>query len=55
MKKINRFDVIDEQYRKLKEKLESTADIQEKNLLFRRMINLLNVMEFLLSPPELPN
>lgn len=55
MKKINRFEVVYEQYQKLNEKLNLTADIQEKNLLFRRMINLLNVLEFLSSRPELPN
>ena len=42
MKKINRFEIVYEQYRKLGEKLSLTSDIREKNLLFRRMINLLN-------------
>ncbi len=30
-------------------KLKSTRDVQEKNKLFRRLTNLLAVMEFLLS------
>jgi hypothetical protein len=49
VKKINPFDTAYEQYRRLAEKAESTSDVQEKNLIFRRRINLLGVMGFLLS------
>lgn len=49
MKKLNPFDLAYEQYRLLKEKLYSTRDPQEKNILFRRLTNLLAVMEFLVS------
>jgi len=43
------FDLAYEQYQLLKEKLSSTRDPQEKNILFRRLTNLLAVMEFLVS------
>jgi hypothetical protein len=49
MKKANPFVIVSEQYRHLKEKLESTHNVQEKNVIFRRLINLLGVMEFLIS------
>lgn len=49
MKKVNPFDLAYEQYRLLKEKLKVTRDVQEKNVLFRRLANLLAVMEFLTS------
>jgi hypothetical protein len=52
MKKINSFDTAYEQYLRVAEKTSSTTDIQEKNLIFRRRINLLSVMEFLLSEPQ---
>jgi hypothetical protein len=49
LKKINPFDVAYEQYKLLKERLRATRDPQEKNLLFKRLANLLAVMEFLTS------
>lgn len=49
MKKINPFDLAYEQYQLLKEKIKSTGDAQEKNILFKRLTNLLAVMEFLVS------
>ena len=55
MKKINPFDTAYDQYLRLREKAESTIDIQEKNLNFRRRINLLSVMQFLLTDPNLSN
>ena len=55
MKKINPFETAYEQYRRLSEKAQSTVDIQEKNLIFRRRINLLGVMQFLLTEPPLSN
>lgn len=48
-KKINPTEVVQEQYQRLKERLESTCDIREKNILFRRLANLLTVMQFLIS------
>lgn len=55
MKKINPFDTAYEQYLRLTEKAQSTADMQEKNLIFRRRINLLRVMQFLLTEPNPSN
>jgi hypothetical protein len=48
-RKLNPFDVAYDQYKMLKEKLGSTRDVQEKNVLFKRLTNLLAVMEFLVS------
>ena len=52
-KKINPFDTAYEQYLRLGEKAQSTIDIREKNLIFRRRINLIGVMQFLLTEPKL--
>lgn len=49
MKKINPIDVVQDQYQQLKEKLKSTCDVREKNILFRRLLNLTGVLEFLIS------
>ena len=49
MEKINPLEVVQEQYKNLKEKLKSTHDIREKNVLFQRLINLAGVMQFLIS------
>ena len=51
-KKISPFDTAYQQYLTLAEKAQSTIDIQEKNLIFRRRINLLGVMQFLLTQPK---
>jgi len=48
-KKINPFDTAYEQYRLLSEQGKAVNDITEKNLNFRRRINLLGVMQFLLT------
>jgi hypothetical protein len=37
------------QYQFLKDKLRSTHDIREKNVLFKRLINLAGVMQFVIS------
>jgi hypothetical protein len=55
VKKINPFDTAYDQYRRLAEKTKSTSDIQEKNLIFRRRLNLLGVMQFLLTESTLSN
>jgi len=49
LKKVKPFDIAYEQYQLLKEKLRSTCDVQEKNVIFKRLANLLAVMEFLAS------
>lgn len=43
------FDLVQEQYQFLMAKFTTTRDVQEKNVLFKRLTNLLAVMEFLLS------
>ena len=54
LKKMNPFDLAFEQYQLLKAKLSSTGDPQEKNVLFKRLVNLLAVMEFLVSLNKAP-
>lgn len=49
MKTPKPLDLVIDQYQILMTKLKSTRDVQEKNKLFRRLANLLAVMEFLLS------
>lgn len=49
MKKPKPFDLAYEQYQLLMAKFKATKDVQEKNRLFRRLTNLLAVMEFLIS------
>jgi hypothetical protein len=49
IKKINPLEVVQEQYQNLKGKLRSTRDVREKNVLFKRLINLAGVMQFLIS------
>ncbi len=49
MKKINPLEVVQEQYHYLREKLKSTQDVRERNVLFKRLINLVGVMQFLMS------
>jgi hypothetical protein len=48
-KKINPLDLVQEQYQSLKEKLRSARDVHEKQVIFRRLVNLLGVMQFLIS------
>jgi ubiquinone biosynthesis protein Coq4 len=49
MNKINPLEVVQEQYHYLKEKLRSTHDVREMKVIVKRLINLLGVMEFLIS------
>ena len=49
LKKINPLEVVQEQYQNLKGKLRSTRDAREKNVLFKRLVNLAGVMQFLIS------
>lgn len=53
-KKLSPFDMAHEQYLLLKERLSSTGDPQEKNVIFKRLVNLLAVMEFLISLNKTP-
>jgi hypothetical protein len=55
MKRINPFNLAFEQYRSLTEKTNTTNDMQEKNIILRRRINLLRVMAFLLLETRQPN
>lgn len=52
--KVSPFDLAFEQYQLLKNRLSSTGDPQEKNVLFKRLVNLLAVMEFLVSLNKTP-
>ncbi|GFO68176.1 hypothetical protein GMLC_17550 [Geomonas limicola] len=54
MSKVNPFDLAYEQYQLLKAKLTSTGDPREKNQIFKRLLNLLAVMEFLTSLNKVP-
>lgn len=54
MRKVNPFDMAYEQYQLLNAKLRLTGDPKEKNRLFRRLVNLLAVMEFLVSLNKVP-
>ena len=54
MNNLKPFDLALEQYQLLKEKLSSTGDAQEKNKLFKRLVNLLAVMQFLVSLNKMP-
>lgn len=47
--KFNPVDAMYEQYQQLKERFASACDPEEKSRLFRRLTNLLGVMEFLIS------
>jgi hypothetical protein len=49
MNKINPLEVVQEQYQYLKEKLRSTHDAREMKVIVKRLINLVGVMEFLIS------
>lgn len=52
MKTVSPFEISFEQYNLLKEKMKSTGDVKEKNKLFKRMANLLSVMEFLITQSQ---
>ena len=47
MKKVNPFNLAYEQYQMLQKKFGSTGDAKEKQILTKRLTNLLAVMEFL--------
>lgn len=54
MKTLNPIDLVNEQYQLLMSKLNATRDLQEKNKIFRRLANLVAVMEFLISLNKAP-
>jgi hypothetical protein len=47
MKEQRAFEIAFDQYRQLRENLTATADMAEKNRIYRRLVNLLDVMTFL--------
>ncbi|HET6419874.1 MAG TPA: hypothetical protein VFG19_06950 [Geobacteraceae bacterium] len=49
IKEVNPLDLVKDQYRNLKEKFRSAGDAKEKKVIFRRLVNLLGVMQFLIS------
>jgi hypothetical protein len=49
IKEINPLDLVKDQYQNLKEKFRSARDDKEKKVIFRRLVNLLGVMQFLIS------
>ena len=49
MKRINPFNLINHQYKMLKYKFNLTGDLEKRKVLSKRLINLIAVMEFLLS------
>jgi hypothetical protein len=52
-KRLKSIEITRNQYQNLREKLVSSNNIEEKNVIYRRMINLLEVMEFLNRQNEL--
>ncbi|HJV64252.1 MAG TPA: hypothetical protein VJ550_00820 [Geomonas sp.] len=46
-KRFKSIEIANSQYQNLKEMLKSCKDIEERNLIYRRMINLLEVIDFL--------
>jgi hypothetical protein len=49
MKNISPLEVVQEQYLHLKNKLRSTEDVQERKIILKRIVNLVGVMQFLIS------
>lgn len=54
LKNLKPLELVTEQYQLLKSRLNTTKDPQEKNRLFRRLANLVAVMEFLVSLNKTP-
>ncbi len=48
-KNINPLDLVYEQFQQLREKFKNTGDLQERKVLLRRLINLVGVIQFLMS------
>ena len=46
-KKFKALEIANAQYENLKDKLSNSTNIEERNLIYRRMINLLEVINFL--------
>jgi len=55
LKRKKGMDLAKEQYQQLREKLHSTDDIREKNVIYRRLTNLLDVLQFLNSHKGMAN
>ena len=48
-KRINPLDLVYDQFRQLKERLKTTGDAQERKVLLRRLVNIVGVIQFLLT------
>ncbi len=48
-KRINPLDLVYDQFRQLKERLRTTGDAQERKVLLRRLVNIVGVIQFLLT------
>ncbi|UFS69922.1 hypothetical protein LPW11_18795 [Geomonas sp. RF6] len=55
MKKVDPLVVVNEQYQLLKERLYAARNAQEKNVILRRLVNLLGVMQFLITSSKVPH
>ncbi len=49
IKNINPLDLVYEQFQQLKGKLKATCDAGEKKILLKRLVNLVGVIQFLLT------
>jgi hypothetical protein len=49
MESLDPFNVVHSQYKLLSERLDSTSSAKEVGILFKRLVNLIAVMEFLIS------
>jgi predicted nuclease with TOPRIM domain len=49
LRKINSLEIVKEHYQNIKGKFKSTQDTHEKTILFKRLVNLAGVMQFLIS------
>jgi len=54
-KKVDPLALVNEQYQILKEKLYAARNAQEKHVILRRLVNLLGVMQFLITSSKLPH
>ncbi len=49
LKRINPLDLVYDQFRQLREKLKTTGDVRERKILLRRLVNIVGVIQFLLT------
>jgi len=53
-KSINPLDLVYEQFQQLRERLKTTCDLGEKKILLRRLVNIVGVIQFLLTMKKGP-